>query len=213
MKKEKNENKKNIKNDKEENKNKDEEKNEKENKKTKINMKTKTKNETETKKLPEDLKKRLRNNFFVAIGIIVYFGILILAHSKMKLDRLYCDIEIFASVFLLSGIYMLESAYKKDNGKVAINAIELFVLAFHSLSITYIITLLNYDFSKYLIMSACAFSIYYILKAIIIYTKNRKEYLDSLSDISEIVSEEKPIVKEATKKKQQKSIKKKKMSK
>lgn len=197
---EKNENRENIKKARKENKNKTEEKNEKENKKSKINKETKTENETETKKLPEELKKRLRNNFFIAVGIIIYFGILILAHAKMKLDRLSCDIEIFASVFLLLGIYMLEKSYKKDNGKVAINAIELLVLAFHSLSITYIITLLNYDFNKYLIISTGAFSIYYILKAIIIYTKNRKEYLDSLSDISEIVSEEKPIVKEATKK-------------
>ena len=130
MKKEKNENRENIKKARKENKNKTEEKNEEENKKSKINKETKTENETETKKLPEELKKRLRNNFFIAVGIIIYFGILILAHAKMKLNRLSCDIEIFASVFLLLGIYMLEKSYKKDNGKVAINAIELFVCFF-----------------------------------------------------------------------------------
>ena len=213
MEKEKNENKRNkkkIQKDKEEKKKKTKKKKKKKNKKSKISIEEKKQNEVETKKLPEELKKRLRNNFFIAVGIIVYFGILILAHAKMKLDRLSCDIEIFASAFLLTGIYMLERAYKRDNGKVAINAIELLVLAFHSLSITYMSELLKYDFNKYLIISTGAFFIYYILKAIIIYTKNRKEYLDSLSDISEIVSEEKPIVKEATKKTQQKSSKKKK---
>ena len=49
-----------------------------------------------------------------------------------------------------------------------------------------------------IIVSSYAFSIYYILKAIILYTKERRDYLKSLSDIKEIV-DIKPTKKEAKK--------------
>ena len=60
----------------------------------------------------------------------------------------------------------------------------------------------KYDFIKYLEISAIVFSIYYALKAIIIFTIEKKNTLKQLSDISEIVKEE-PIKKEATKKKKE----------
>ncbi len=63
----------------------------------------------------------------------------------------------------------------------------------------HVITLFKYDFQFYLLTSSYIISIYYVLKAIILYTKGRKEYLESLSDISEIVKKDKPIKKAAKK--------------
>ena len=189
---------------------------EKENKKLKSNEKIENKkneqkniqqkkdNENEdnkvSKKVPKEIKKRILKNISVAIIVVAYFLVLILAHQNMRLERLAGDIEIFAIAYLVSGLIVLEKAYKKDNGKWAITSIELLVLAFHTLSINHMINILKCDFNKYLLISSGVFSIYFILKAIVIYTKDRKEYLDSLSDISEIVNEDKPIIKEATKK-------------
>ena len=160
------------------------------------------KNETNevSKKIPKEIRKRILKNISVAIIVVAYFLVLILAHQNMRLERLAGDIEIFAIAYLVSGLIVLEKAYKKDNGKWAITSIELLVLAFHTLSINHMINILKCDFNKYLLISSGVFSIYFILKAIVIYTKDRKEYLDSLSDISEIVNEDKPIIKEATKK-------------
>ena len=45
---------------------------------------------------------------------------------------------------------------------------------------------------------------YYIIKTIIIYFKARKKYLSSLSDVKEIVKKEKPIKKEAKKRRKKK---------
>ena len=95
---------------------------------------------------------------------------------------------------------MLEKAYKKDSGKDAISAIELLFLSIHSLSIMHVVTVFKYDFRYYLLTSSYIFSAYYILKSIILYTKEKKQYLDSLSDISEIVKKDEPIKKEAKKK-------------
>ena len=78
--------------------------------------------------------KKILKNLLVAIGIISYFMILILAYTRMNTERLSNDIKVFAGMFLVVGILALEKAYKKDSGRVAITGIELLVLSFHSLS-------------------------------------------------------------------------------
>ena len=82
---------------------------------------------------------------------------------------------------------------------MAITAIELLALSMHSLSIMHITTLLKYDFKTYMGISSLVVVVYYLLKGIISYTKERREYLKGLSDISEIVKEEEPVKKEAKK--------------
>lgn len=151
------------------------------------------------KEVSQEILKKIFRNILKAIGIMIYFVVLNLAYNKMKQERLVGDIKVFAGVFLVIGILTMEKAYKKDSGENAISAIELICLSLHTLSIMHVITLFKYDFRIYLLTSSYVFSIYYVLKAIIIYTKERKRYLNSLSDISEIVKEDEPIKKEAKK--------------
>lgn len=143
--------------------------------------------------------KKILKNLLVAIGIISYFMVLVLANNRMSTERLANDIKVFAGAFLVIGILVLEKAYKKDSGKMAITGIELLVLSFHSLSIMHMVNIFKCDFHFYLIISSVVVAGYYILKGIVIYTKERKEYLRGLSDISEIVKEHEPIKKEAKK--------------
>lgn len=151
------------------------------------------------KEISQEILKKIFANILRAIGIMLYFIILNLAHSTMQQERLVGDIEVFAGAFLVVGIYFFERAYKKDNGYTAITGIEFLVLSLHSLSIMHVITMFHYDFRYYLLTSSYVFSIYYVLKAIILYTKEKRAYLNSLSDISEIVKKEEPIKKEAKK--------------
>ena len=144
--------------------------------------------------------KIILNNIIAAVLIVVYFLILILANKNMKPDRLLGDIEIFAIAFLISGIVFIEKAYKEDSGKTELKGIELLLLSFHTLSIMHISAIMKIDVTKYLLISAGVIAVYYIIKAIIIYTIDRKRYLNSLSDISKIINEDEPIIKEATKK-------------
>lgn len=143
--------------------------------------------------------KKIEKNLSRALCIIIYFIILFFAYTRMNLDRLAQDIQVFSGAFLVLGILALEKAYKKDSGEVAITGIELLALSIHSLSIMHMITLLKYDFKSYMLISSGIVVIYYVLKGIIIYTKDKKEYLKGLSDISKIVKEDEPIKKEAKK--------------
>jgi hypothetical protein len=145
------------------------------------------------------MRKVIFKNLLRAIGVMCYFIVLNIAYTRMNLDRLVEDIKVFSGTFLVLGILALEKAYKEDSGKIAITGIELLVLSMHSLSIMHVITLYKYDFRLYLLVSSYVIAIYYVLKAIFNYTKERKEYLKSLSDISEIVKEDEPIKKEAKK--------------
>lgn len=143
--------------------------------------------------------KKIEKNLSKALCIIIYFIILFFAYTRMNLDRLAQDIQVFSGAFLVLGILALEKAYKKDSGEVAITGIELLALSIHSVSIMHMITLLKYDFKSYMLISSGIVVIYYVLKVIIIYTKDKKEYLKGLSDISKIVKEDEPIKKEAKK--------------
>lgn len=162
------------------------------------------KNELKEKKVPketsQEIMKKIFKNLIKAIVVMLYFVILNMAYVSMKQERLVGDIQVFAGVFLAIGIIFFEKAYKEDKGTHIITAIELTCLSFHSLSIMHVISILKYDFRLYLLTSSYIIAIYFVLKSIILYTKERKTYLESLSDISEIVKEE-PIKKEATKKK------------
>ena len=146
-------------------------------------------------------------NLLKAVGIMGYFIILNIAYTRMNLDRLINDIEVFSGIFLVLGLVFLERAYKKDDGKIAISGIELLCLSMHSLSINHVITFYKYDFRLYLLTSSYVFAIYYVLKSIVIYTKEKRKYLKDLSDISEIVKEE-PIKKEAKKRRKNNKIEK-----
>ena len=170
-------------------------------------IKEETNENKKSKKFPKEISqemlKKMLGSLLRAVGIMLYFIILNLAYSTMKQERLIGDIEVFAGAFLVAGIIFLERAYKNDNGSMAISGIEFLVLSLHSLSIMHVITLFKYEFSFYLLTSSYVFSIYYVLKTIVLYTKGRREYLNSLSDISEIVKKEEPVIKEAKKTKKE----------
>ena len=145
-------------------------------------------------------------NLLKAIGVMIYFIVLNFAYTRMNTDRLMNDIEVFAGIFLVVGLVMLERAYKKDSGNMALSGIELLCLSMHSLSINHVIAFYQYDFRFYLLTSSYVFAIYYVLKSIIIYTREKRQYLKNMSDISEIVKEE-PIKKEAKKRRKVRTTK------
>ena len=162
-----------------------------------------TKSDKKNKKIPKEISQQILKKMFrsllKAVCLTLYFIILNLAYTAMRQERLLNDIKVFSGVFLVAGIYFLEKAYKEDSGIDALSGIEFFVISLHSLSIMHIITLFKYDFRLYLLTSSYIFSIYFVLKAIILYTKGRREYLKGLSDISDIVKKDEPLKKEAKK--------------
>lgn len=155
------------------------------------------------KEISQEILKKIFANLLRAVGIMLYFIVLNLAYVTMQQERLIGDMEVFAGTFLVIGMIFLEKAYKKDNNSIAITGIEFLFLSLHSLSIMHVITLFKYDFRLYLLTSSYVLSSYYVLKCILLYTKGRRDYWKSLSDISEIVKKEEPIKKEARKRNEQ----------
>ena len=171
----------------------------KDTKKEKISIENKLKKDKESKQIPQESLKDIFKNIIFAIGVIIYFAILNFVYPRVEQELILNIVEICSGILLLAALVLLEMAYKKDSGKFTIIAIEFLVLAFHSLSIKHVITKYDYQFQVYLLTSSYVISIYYILKAIIIYTKGRKKYLDNLSDIPEILKKDEPVKKEAKK--------------
>ena len=139
------------------------------------------------------------NNLVYASMITIYF-------MFFNIYALYTDsiiftqyIKITSFIFLLLTILIFEIAYKKDSDEITINGIEFLVLSVFSLLIQYIPKVLKIDENTYMFAGTYIFLIYYGIKNIIIYTKERKNELDSLSDIKEIIKDE-PIKKETKRK-------------
>ena len=169
-----------------------------------ISLNLKNKKQKNKLKISEETSNEIFYNIMFAIVAMLYFNLLILANATMVMSRLEKDIQVFAGMIMIVGLYFTEQAYNKEKGSRGITAIECFVLSFHSLSITYIIKKYNFDFSIYLGASAYIFASYCTLKAIIIYTKGRKQLLENISDVKEIVKKEEPIKKEKKNQKKKK---------
>lgn len=152
------------------------------------------------KEVDEKYLKKIYLNILKAIMIIFYFFILNQAYENVSSDHLELVIEILTMLFLFTAIFIFEKAYKKDNDELAIQGIEILILATYTLTTEHITNKFNLDFKAYSVVASFIFAIYFIFKSIIIYTKGRKELAGNISDIKEIVKKDEPVKKEATKK-------------
>ena len=149
--------------------------------------------------MKKQISYNVYKNILIAIIIMIYFIGINSMYYKLEHNKLLNILKILSMLLLFFGIIILEIAYRKENGKFGINAIEIIVLAGHTLSTAHIVELQKFSFANYILVSSYIYSIYYLFKAVFIYTKERKDYLNSLSDIKEIVVND-PVKKTATKK-------------
>ena len=138
-------------------------------------------------------------NILIAVIIMIYFIIINSMYYKLENSVLLSILKVLSIIILFFGIIVLEIEKKKKKGNLGINAIEIIILAGHTLSIAHIVQLKKFEFANYILVSSYMFSIYFIFKSIIIYTREKRDYLKSLSDIREIVVND-PVKKTATKK-------------
>lgn len=144
------------------------------------------------------IRKKIFDNLIIAVAIMLYFLILNFTYLKLEEGMLITGIKFASLMILFLSLGILEIAYHKDSGKLAIYGIEILVLAIHTLTIWHIPKRFNISLATYLVFSSYAFSIYYLLKSILIYTNEKRKYVNGLSDIHEIVSNT-PTKKEAKK--------------
>ena len=145
------------------------------------------------------ISRYVYENILIAVAIMIYFILINFTYLRIDEEILSIVLKIFSGIILILSLILIEIAYKRDSGKIAINGLELLVLAGYTLSITHVVQVAQVSFTDYILISSYSFSTYYLLKAVIVFTKERREYLKSFNDIHEIVKNE-PIKKEAKKK-------------
>lgn len=170
-------------------------------------LKTEEKRENISKDIDRKASKKVFINLIIAIAIMAYFCTLSIVYKNVGFDVIVDVVKVTTMVFLAISLILLEIAYKKESRTFVIHAFEILALAIHSLTTMHITKLNNFDFNNYILISSYAFSIYYVLKTIIITTKAKKEFLNGLSDISDIVQKDEPSKKEASKKDKKKDKK------
>ena len=137
-------------------------------------------------------------NILLAVTVMLYFIIINFSYYKISDSELILGLKITSAIVFVLGLIFIEIAYNKESGRITMHALELLVLSGFTLSIKHIVEMQKISFPDFILLSSYIFSIYYLLKSVIIYTKERREYLKSLSDIREIV-DIKPEKKEAKK--------------
>ena len=136
-----------------------------------------------------------------SILITIYFITLNYINIMTPTETYDLFIKISYTGFIATAIIIFEIAYKKDSGIAAIYGIEYMVLAIHILLIERITQVFNLNVSEFIVITSYIWPIYYCLKAIIIYTRENINKLKEVSDVAEIVKEEKPSKKVAKKRK------------
>lgn len=150
--------------------------------KRKISFKEMLKNNETTRNI-------LTNLVYSAI-IIVYFIFFNLQYKSLATSTLVQYIKISSLVFLGIAILMLEIGYRKNLRSIFWNGIEFSVLAAFILLMQHLPKLFKWTDNTYILIGSYLFAVYYILKSAILYTKEKQNELNSLSDIKEIVKEE-----------------------
>lgn len=121
----------------------------------------------------------------IAICILIYtFEIASNLLIKEVATLIY---NVYSIEVLVFALILLEIAYKKDSGKWAACGMEMFALAVFMLFSPYIFLRFN---SKIMYPIILIIAFYYIGKIIAIYIMEKKQYLNEISDIQEIIKKE-----------------------
>ena len=149
-----------------------------------------------TKKMPQDienkLNKKLIENISMAIAIIVYFMSLIFGKERIIATNYTNLLKTYTMCLGILSIIIFEFSYKKESVKSMYTGIEVLILSIVTMFSIYICKVQELKYIFYLALFAYEFSIYYLIKDILIYNKTKKEYLKTLTDIEEITKKEEP---------------------
>ncbi len=140
------------------------------------------------KKMPElELKKmigRIFQNILLAIIVMTYSNFIILGFMNIENSVFLTDLKVFSIAVLVIAVVMIEIAYKKKSGKIAVHGLEILVLSFLTMGLNYINLTWANKFIPITVLLAYVYAIYYVVKAAIIYCKMKKRYfVESMKEI------------------------------
>ena len=160
------------------------------------------------KEIDQKIIKAIFNNVINSICVVALCFLLNIVYVLGLNEVLEKCIEISTIILLFIAIYFFEKAFKNDKEIIFLYGIETLLLSFLIMSIKYITKKFNINFMAYSCTISYLYSIYYIMKSIIIYTKEKIKIKKSYCDIPEILKKEEPLIKEAMKTNERKILEK-----
>lgn len=143
------------------------------------------------KKLPQEEENKINGKIFenmiIADILMAFFYLISLGSLNIETPIFMTDLKVFSIGLIVLTVILFEISYKKENGNLCIHGIECLVISIFMLFSTYLYTMYMREFYMYISIFAYIMAIYYSVKSIIIYTKMKKKYIASLSDIDKIV--------------------------
>lgn len=141
--------------------------------------------------IPADIKKQMNDkvfkNIILAILIMIYLLFINMGFINIAQDVLVTDLKVFSITLAVLAIVLFERAYKKDSGELAINGIEVLVLAIATLISIGVLTTATAKFQLVIAAVSFLYGAYYTGKAIFEYVREKKKYLKQTSDIKDII--------------------------
>lgn len=139
-------------------------------------------------KFPKEEESKINQyifrNILIAIGIIIYFIFLNLGEINIAQDVYITDLKVFSMCILLLAIGLIENAYKKDDGSIALYGIEMIVLSLTTITLIYVNLMLSTRYNFIVTSISYIFASYYLIKSVIIYLRKRKKYfVDKIKEI------------------------------
>ena len=142
------------------------------------------------KKEKKNIHKTVLDNIGIAILVLAYFACIYFGFKNVASKTFIEDMKIFSMATVIIAIIMFEYSYNKENGKTALIGVEILVIAILTLVITYINILYQEKIPIMIISIIGAGAIYYLIKIIVAYVKEKEKWKDGISDIKQIIKED-----------------------
>lgn len=151
----------------------------------------------ERKRLPQEIKKKIRNNIVINFIIILLFTIYLttikILEENIPTENYLYILKTFSIIFMIVTIIMIEIAYKKNRNDLILDTIELLILTFFNMYLIYAYLIFFGQFYKVTATAEILCIMYYAIKTYIINKSIKRKYTDELSDIKTIVAKKKKI--------------------
>ena len=145
-----------------------------------------------TKTLPKEIDNIVNSiifkNMIIAIIIMIYTYFLVMGFVNISSEKYIIDLMVFSILLLFLSIIIFEIAYKKDSGKLAINGIEVLVLAIVTFYLPYMYAYFHNDYNTIVILLGIAYSLYYVIKSVVNVKIEKRKYKKSLNDMKNITN-------------------------
>lgn len=144
-------------------------------------------------KMPKEEKRKIRKktlkNILIGLAIIIYYIVIGAGFYNIEETTYIVDLKVFSLLMLAITIILFENAYNKDNDEKAIIGIEFLSISIITLILIYAYILYKDMFVIVIGICLSVTLIYYLIKSITIYVKEKIKWKKTISDVKKIVSE------------------------